>query len=252
MKRIFLFISCCFLLSVTAFAQKQTAGNITAEVSILKSGINANVSSLNNVIEGAKLRYFFTDDLALRFGLNFSGETDKHTATQNADGTGEVGEGKATSSKIVILPGIEKHFGAWNKVSPYVGLDLSVGFYSAEEKRDQLTNNNSLGNSTFQNNLVTTFENFTFAGDRAGTSFGFNILTGVDFYVTGGLFLGVEMGIGFNTFTTKDTTRTNQLNNIKTVFVTQGGTNSGFTPNIVQGIRLGWNFGTGSGLPRGR
>lgn len=262
MKKVFLSASCCFLLGTAAFAQKQTAGNITAEVSILRNGINANVSALNSAIAGAKLRYFFADDLAVRLGLNVTTASNKFEATEKPDGTGEVGDGKATTSNIVIAPGIEKHFGSATKVSPYVGLDLTIGFRSAKEERNQLfPSDDDINTVPFTNDASLTIENattFNSGNDifnnntTAGTSFGFNLVTGVDFYVTQGLFLGAEMGLGFSSFRGKDITVVATIGNNTGTFVFQGSKSSGFTPNIIGGLRLGWNFGTGSGSPRNR
>lgn len=264
MKKVSLFVFSLLLAGTAAFAQKQTAGNFTAEISILRNGLNANVTALNSAIGGAKLRYFFADDLAIRLGLNVTSASNKFEATEKADGTGLLGDGKATSSNIVIAPGIEKHFGAWEKVSPYVGFDLTVGFRSAKEERNQLENdffNIDINGAVFNKDQSLTIDNGTTLGSgngiinnntAAGTSFGFNFVTGVDFYVTGGLFLGAEMGIGFNTFSGKDITAVQRTGNATTTTVLQAAKNSGFTPNIIGGLRLGWNFGTGSGSPRNR
>lgn len=263
MKKVSLFVFSLLLAGTAAFAQKQTAGNVTAEVSILRNGLNANVTALNSAIAGAKLRYFFADDLAIRLGLNVTSASNKFEAAEKADGTGELGDGKATSSNIVIAPGIEKHFGAWEKVSPYVGLDLTVGFRSAKEERNQLDNslNTDINDAVFGNDRSLTIDNATTFGSNngvinnntaAGTSFGFNFVTGVDFYVTGGLFLGAEMGLGFTSFSGKDITAVQTTGNVTTTTVLQAAKNSGFTPNIIGGLRLGWNFGTGSGSPRNR
>lgn len=264
MRKVLLSASCCFLLGAAAFAQKQTAGNFTAEVSILRNGINFNVSALNSAIGGAKLRYFFADDLAIRLGLNVTSASNKFEATENADGTGGVGTGKATSSNIVIAPGIEKHFGNWGKVSPYVGFDLTAGFRAAREERDQLVFDPfafDIEDAPFFPDSKLTIENaHTFGSGNdtfnriaeGGTSFGFNLVTGVDFYVTEGLFLGAEMGLGFTSFSAKDIIVTAEFGNNTGKFVFQRPKSSGFDPNIVGGLRLGWNFGTGSGSPRNR
>lgn len=279
MKKVSLFVFSLLLAGTAAFAQKQTAGNFTAEVNLFSNGLFGTIGdnttaaddiigtpiNLNQVTGGAKLRYFFADDLAVRLGLNITSASNKFEDTEFGDGTGLLGDGKATSSNIVIAPGIEKHFGTWSKVSPYVGLDLTIGFRSAKEERNQLSEifATNIENAGFDPNASLTIENANTFNDNgnnfsnfAGTSFGFNLVTGMDFYVTEGLFLGAEMGLGFSTFTGKDITvvASDINNNVNTTTTTvfKGPKSSGFTPNVIGGLRLGWNFGTGSGSPRNR
>ncbi len=79
----------------TAYAQKPTAGDVTAEVSLnlanlglFNAGASGNPFSLNNGTGALRGRYFLQDKLAIRAGLNITTSSTKTNFFENPDGTG--------------------------------------------------------------------------------------------------------------------------------------------------------------------
>ncbi len=178
-------------LSSAVFAQKPVAGNVTGEVQLnFQTGtapINIDAPTLN-------FRYFFTNDIAGR--LKFVLESNKHKIDSLED----------KFSSMTFAPGIEKHFGGTDKLSPYVGAELAIGSGKNEHKEDT---------------LPTVTDKFS--------SFGFNLIFGADYYIWPSVYVGAEVGWGFYS----ETTKPDQGPDIK---------DSGFDLSTNSGVRLGIKF----------
>ncbi|MCS7153826.1 MAG: hypothetical protein NZ989_07775, partial [Bacteroidia bacterium] len=98
------------LLTVGLYAQKPTSGTVTAEVAI--TGLN---SIQIHLVQGARIRYFLGDNLAIRGGFSFDAKRKVLRDYENPDGTGGVGERKETFSAFSLFPGIEYHFAGGEK-----------------------------------------------------------------------------------------------------------------------------------------
>lgn len=119
---------------------------------------------------GAGFRYFFTNQIAATFGLNYG--------TSSTDQVFANGDTEETSSNTFGI-GVDAnyHLAPLYSVSPYLGLNLNYGMYSSEVTE-------VLGGTT------TTTE-FSGNGVGVGVNFGF------DWYFTEGLSLGGKYTLGF-------------------------------------------------------
>ena len=243
MKKILL-ITALFAVSVSTFAQKRTStaartsssstsefkptqGTITAEVGIT-GGILSTTPVLNET--AAKFRYFFKDDIAFRLGLGIASDK-KETVTGTSPFTDT--ETAKYGSKTFNL-GVEKHFSGAERLSTYVGFDLLLGFSSAS---------NTLVEVRPSSTTTTTVEGSDTNGKRAGSSFGFRVTTGADYYFSKKLYLGVEVGLGYKSGT-DDQVSTNVLSastNINTINAIEGKSSQSFT-NVIGGLKLGYQF----------
>lgn len=217
---------------------KPQAGSVSTEVGLrlfsigiaeeqIQDIMNGNVGNieLNNPINinGIKVRYFLTENMVVRGTLNFSMRTSKDYSTVN-----DVEQiSKTTFMNFAFTPGIEYHFQGSERLSPYVGAEIGFGLGSVKTHTDNAGHTSgSLAKSKTPHN-----------------SFNVGLVTGVDFYITSGLYLGAEFGFGFNTFKQKGATITTEYNGIKNEIENKDYSkfpSFGFTPNTA--IRLGWKF----------
>ncbi len=136
-------------------------------------------------VAAAGLKYYLSDDMALRALLGFS------TGSSGADTIGPNYHNSATAVGIAV--GIEMHTHAVYSTSPYFGAQISFGTGSNDQ-----TINKSVDNQ------------FTEV-KTSGTSFGIGVLAGFDWYFTKGIAVGGEYMLGFSTgsgSTTKTLTST--------------------------------------------
>ena len=184
---------------------KASTGNLTTELSV--NGLIDNVS-FNLQDQGFdnemmfKARYFKSESIAYR-GL-FTIGVDSETTKMNPDDL------KESTTKIGLGFGVEKHFAGTDRLSPYVGGDLLVGFNSS--KVEQGSNEQKGPN-----------------GFRVGVRGVF----GADYYFAKNLYLGVEAGLGIFYHNTGKTE-----NNGTTV--NDGSNRFEITPSVVGGVRVGF------------
>jgi Outer membrane protein beta-barrel domain len=181
-------------MGVAAFAQKPAAGDKTAEFNLNFQTGGAPVSyGLGSLaLPGTpelRLRYFLADDMAarVRFGLGSSSNTASQVAT--IGGTDITAETKTSSGfGIAITPGIEKHFAGSDKLSPYVGAELPIGFGTSGTV-EVSNGDNPAGTPTATGDSYKS---------ETGSRFnlGLGLVLGADYYIADGLYLGVEGGLG--------------------------------------------------------
>ena len=213
-------------------------GNFTTEMQLSLFSTNAmvhyddddeTVSYLSTgplSLSGLRLRYAFNEKLALRFnvGFDFGHNTDKknlddtiRNGTYSMNVTMGTSTNKSRYTGFVIAPGIEYHFGNWERMSVYVGGEVMFGM--------RMTNGISELNQTienFQRDWSTGNDDLIFAGSETTVSklttknciyndspyysshkqtgimtFGAAVFMGMDFYVYKGLYLGAELGLGY-------------------------------------------------------
>ncbi|PKV66984.1 opacity family porin [Pontibacter ramchanderi] len=190
MKLKLLALSCCLAAAFTAQAQtaevvqpenktyKPTAGDITTEVSVnLEYGTFLNGGQL-------RVRKFTAENKALRLGTSLDYTYSKMEA-----------EVYSSTFGISLAPGIERHFGGTNRLSPYIGVELPIGFRTSKYETDHFT----VKGSTAYNSLA----------DQANFNIGLNGLAGVDYYFAPRFYVGFEVGAGV---------RYNKYNDIETTF----------------------------------
>ena len=223
MKLKLLALSCCLAAAFTTQAQtaevvqpgnktyKPTAGDITTEVSVnLEYGA---------FLDGGQLRVrkFMSEQKALRLGTsldyNYSKiNTDAHSSTFG----------------ISLAPGIERHFGGTNRLSPYIGVELPIGFRTSKYETDHF----SVKGSTAYNS----------SADRANFNIGLNGLAGVDYYFAPRFYVGFEVGAGvrYNKYNDIETTFKRDLPNSSQEL--EGYHSIRFSPFASGGLRVGFVF----------
>lgn len=229
MKKLLLLAMCASLFSVTTKAQsiKQEAGDKNLEVNFTPLGGNP-IS-----IGGIKFRKFNSTGTGA-FRLNvFLGSSSEKDITQQSD-TGGVPEltTKTSSMSISIRPGIEKHMAGTDRLSPYYGAEIAITFNTSKEVAEGQNFDNSVNETTTK-------------GEDGSIAFGANLLAGCDYYISKSLYLGAEIGFGFNM---------NKMSDVKVEYSgfpspapanpndEVQGSSFQFGPTFVSAIRLGWLF----------
>ncbi len=212
MKKVILATLVVFGLSINAFSQESitddfipSAGDASIEVNFLSPFVVGQPFTMDNL----KGRYFLSNTMAVRLGLEFdlTSETDEGEDWESTDRVTDFG----------LYPGVEIHFPVSNRVSPYVGGE--IGFFSR---------------STYYG------ENDVEVKNEAGfSSFHINLVSGVDLYIYKGLYLGAELGYGFERRSTKDAEYT--IDNTTTE-VENNDVLYRVGDNINASFRLGWSF----------
>jgi len=225
-----------------------------------------------------RLRYAFSEKWALRasVGLDFGHNSIKRDFNDSTVTSyyKEFITGKSTEkdryTEFSIAPGIEYHFGKWERMSVYVGGEVFFGMRtnqgtSNSEKRKDCYERDWNGEfelrETIETNYSLTTKNCTYYespyysrhAQTGVMTFGANLLIGVDFYVYKGLYLGAELGFGYQyAMAMKGTVKGEETVKIDGVVdgepikvdktfddkITFGG--GGFKCNPM--IRLGWKF----------
>ena len=228
MKKTILFAALA-LATTGLFAQKQTGGEKNLEVQFSPLG-GSNVS-----ISGLRFRMFNTEASALRLSF-FVGGSSTETVQQEADNDIDALELLDTDKEFSfsIRPGYEKHFEGTDRLSPYVGAELSFTSTSTTtEDQEQYIDED--GDPQVQTTTT-----------KGGTSsFGLNLLAGTDFYFADNIYLGAEIGFGFASSKDKDneTTFENAPDGFEDTTSTVGNEKSNaWGPNYQATLRLGWLF----------
>ncbi len=206
---------------MSAQEYKPVAGDVTVDLGI-SGGLGNTSVSLPDQGFGAgtmfKARYFVTDKFAYRGTLFVANQSETDNATTNTvvkDNTFGLGLGF----------GAEKHFTGTERLSPYVGGDIMIGFAS----------NNTKSTVSVPNTTPVITETKGPNNFRAGIRGVF----GADYYFAKRVFLGVEAGLGLIYESEGDVTyKVTGLPDTKI----EGGDNFTIAPAVVTGIRLGYAF----------
>jgi hypothetical protein len=227
MKKIFftLQITLLILNFNNVYSQKQISGNLTTELQLSPLG------SEPLKIDGLKFRKFIADNKAIRLNMFLGGKkTPSNTISNNV-------ELKNTTSTfdLTFKPGYEIHFNGTNKLSPYVGSEILVGFSNNINSNQSLWGADSLSvsNNTIETKRVKDHKSVL----------GLNLFTGTDFYFAEKFYIGVEIGFGFlyNTKGYKSTTYNNP-SDVNSIDKKTKGTSPEFTwgPNYQGTFRIGY------------
>jgi len=235
MKKFIAIAAVALLIGETASAQKATGGAITVEGQVSLWGPTQVVAP---IIRG---RYFLTDDLAARLQLGFFTDNNTSNFAENPDGTGATGSRERANSLFEIRLGVEKHLGSNEKFSPYLGAEFMIGSGSAKET---WTNSNN-GTS------YTATDKATIDGDwsgglltyNPGTTIGFALILGADYYVFDQLYIGAEFGYGFMSNNAPDVVTETSVGGVTLKTIDLGGSRSGLGMyNMNGGMRIGIRF----------
>lgn len=138
------------------------------------------------------LRYFLSDNLALRMGL---APSIRHAKVSRVDSVGkDLVEFDSTNSRASfdIMAGIEYHFEGTKRLDPYIGIDLSFGLVGTEKFNSSLDISDTTGTATMTRTIT----------QDGGYSFGARAFIGANYYVSKHFYLGVGYGLGFTSVAT--------------------------------------------------
>lgn len=225
MKRTLLLTACVAMIAGSTSAQyKPAAGERTLEVNFAPLGGNP-VS-----IAGIKFRKFSSPTSAFRLGV-FIGHSSTTTVTQDENSTLSQVElmDKESNTTISIQPGIEKHFAGTERLSPYIGGVVNIGYGMDNKREEQQEPNNSVGAKITKGGSL---------------DLGLNAVAGFDYYVANKLYLGTE--IGFGVAMSKDMTNKVSWDNVTGAQDGESNVDNKSTlnvgPNVNGQLRLGWVF----------
>lgn len=264
MKKVILTVAIAFTAISGAFAQKQEGGEKNLEVNFAPLG----GSPIG--MDGIRLRLFNADGTgAIRVRLGLGGTNDVTVREQsyvaaNANKTvvPELYDTKK-SFNFSIRPGYEIHFDGTDRLSPYVGAELLFATGSETLIKEFQDGVNATDDAD-----PAKWSTWEAERKRGTTTFGLNAVAGFDFYFVDNLYLGAEIGFGFQTKKHKDQeiTLSNDhylysaeaqadgdfdyagIEDGKVVIKTPVGDgtgkfkNGGWGPNYQATIRLGWLF----------
>lgn len=218
-----------------AFAQKPSAGNKTAEVNL---NFQTGTSAVNYDLPAElRLRYFLSDNSAVRVRFGLGSATDK-SSVKSAAGTEATIEDKSGLG-LTLTPGYEMHFEGTEKLSPYAGAQLGIALGG---KATTTVTNAASANPT-PGSVIDGASYKRESGSSLGISLG--LMMGADYYIADGVFIGAEFGLGlFQMNSTKEGTTTSKLSSTATE---QKTTTTKFSTTelfgvTTGGVRLGFVF----------
>lgn len=250
MKKILLTLTAIAGLTASGFSQdyKPTAGMSSLEVTFDPSSIfNANnggptfaLPSIYNLNQGLKYRNWMSSNVATRgtFLLGFRNISNP-IVLQNSAGENVDANTSYFEWAVQIKPGIERHFAGTDRLSPYMGAELILGYGSNKYTTESLDASDAIVESYVKNgtqdfvgnNLPWTYVN--------GFTAGIGLLAGFDYYVAKDLYLGLELGYSF-AYNKRAAVKTKQAGADEVE--TKTGSNVFFQPAAGANLRLGWNF----------
>jgi opacity protein-like surface antigen len=203
MKKKIFFIALALTATTGLFAQKQTGGEKNIEVQF------APLSGKPVSISGLRLRMFNSENSAIRIGFNLNGSKETTVNAQAAEANGSTGQlvnipelydyNRATNFSLRL--GYEKHFDGTDRLSPYVGAEVFFGLGRNSIEREFFGGNSQ---TQIDQNQVENFATFTATRKEGSTSFGLGAVAGFDFYISDALYIGAEIGYGFQRTTLRD------------------------------------------------
>ena len=182
-----------------ANAQKFQGGEKNLEVTF--SPLSANPIG----IDGIRFRMFNSESSAIRVGFNISGAKTTEVMSQSApsalNATVTIPELYSTDKSFgfSLRPGYEKHFAGTDRLSPYVGAELIFAMNNTKYTEEYHS-----GNSATTVGEPANWSTWTIERKDGTTTFGLNAVAGADFYFADNFYLGVELGMGFQSVKQKD------------------------------------------------
>ncbi|QDP86373.1 hypothetical protein FNJ88_12730 [Chryseobacterium sp. SNU WT5] len=217
MKKLFLASAIALFATVSAQEYKPAAGDVTVDLGV-SGGLGNTSIGLADGGAAFKVRYFKTDKLAYRFTMVLANNSDTDNSVTNV-------VSKDNDFALGLGFGAEKHFTGTDRLSPYVGGDIMIGYASQSSK------------STF----TPTSGTAVVSEVKGPNTFGAGVrgVFGADYYFAKRVFLGVEAGLSLMYSSEGDTTTS--LTGSPDVTV-KGGSNFNISPSVVTGIRIGYAF----------
>jgi len=196
-----MFIALALATASGAYAQKMQGGEKNIEVQFAPLG-GSPIS-----INGIRFRMFNSESSAIRIGLIMNNSTVTTVNTQQT-------KTQSSDNKVIILPelydtetnrnlgisaGYEMHFAGTDRLSPYVGGQLSFTTGTEKLVREFHNANNADDQPKPEN-----WQTWEMTRTQKTSTFGLAVVAGVDFYFVDNFYLGAEMGLGFQSKRYKD------------------------------------------------
>jgi len=256
-----------FIVGAGAVAQAQyrpEGGEKNIEVNFAPLGGNP-VS-----ITGIKLRSFSSQTSAMRLGVflgwsnnsEITQEADERITDVNDDDYNDKGQvlaielkKKTSTTSIALQPGMEKHFTGTDRLSPYVGAFVNIG-YSTKKVVDEKGYMPTGALSSLPGPDDSSVDQFLgYDQTKTGTlNLGLNGVAGFDYYIAQHLYLGAEIGFGFamnKDLKSKTENLSTIMNDANDGIIEDTATGESVLnnkssvqigPNVVGQLRMGWLF----------
>ncbi|MCD4698794.1 MAG: hypothetical protein K8S16_21390 [Bacteroidales bacterium] len=225
MKKVIAILVLVILIASYVSAQdfKPVAGNVAVEVNF--TPLSAAPIGLNYL----KMRYFIANDLVFRLGVDIRMHSAKSEPV-NFNNPNLNDEVKMSYSQFGVFPGFEKHFGNWERFSPYIGTEIG---FTIKGAKSEYTDNDA--KQTYETKGAWDDN----GSQRGFMAINFNALCGADFYFTKKIYLGAEIGFGVLTTSLKEVEQSVGTNS-EVVMEKESVMDVGF--NFNPAIRLGFCF----------
>ena len=255
MKKILVLLACTAFCFTNADAQKQIGGDITLEFEFTPmSTVNAPMSTT-----GIRGRMFTSENMAIRANINYGSNKTRTVIDQPNTLPSDIALDDQLnpelhqidkSSVFGLSAGVEIHMDGTDNLSPYIG--GVVGFQSgASSTETEMWGANDIDNVVDYEKFVQWSETYT----QTSSAFAIGAVLGFDYYFADNIYLGAEMGVGFESTNHKDIVHSVSDDVAYSLFAS-GNTddNVDLDPNWIQGdmsafgveaqgtIRLGYIF----------
>jgi len=224
MKKLFV-LAGAVVVSSSLFAQKATAENPFS----VEGQLSYNTSSLSFNAPSLRMRYFIADDLAARVSLSINNSSTKDYYYELPDNAGGEGTEVNKISMTMVSLGAEKHFAGTDKLSPYVGADIVFGMGNNSAKWDKFDGSGYNAD-------------FTAAAKAPTSMFGLNLVAGTDYYFAENFYVGMELGLGFQSISEKAGEFKATTGGVTTTSLSEPAKSSSFGNNFIGNARIGWRF----------
>jgi outer membrane protein W len=225
MKKLLFFVG-AVVISSSVFAQRPVDSNPFS----LEGGLSLNTTSNTFNAPMLKLRYFATENIAARVGLQYNSSKEVNNfygiGADGNESADSLGTQTLKSSLTWISLGGSYHFSQLEKLSPYVALDVMIGMGSSNEEWADF---DGTGYSKGSEATVSTKE----SGLGVGVSAGF------DYYFAENVFMGAELGFTYASYKDKGGEFSSGST---TVTLHPTGNENSFGNSATAAIRLGWRF----------
>jgi hypothetical protein len=200
--------------------------------------------SLNNSSGQIKVRRFLNDAFALRAGVLFNYKNFNDKEDQKYTTNPYKASNKRHSLETTINLGIEKHFDAGKRLSPYLGAEVGFGFKSAKQELELDSKTRTIKGAWEDIESTGSYYVQSFVENNY-ISAGANLLTGFDFYMSENFYFGYEFGfnVEFTKYGKIEITEDAGFSSSTPSPLPE--TTSGnwrMAPNVMNGIRIGYNF----------
>ena len=213
-------------LSTLALAQKPSADVPFS----LEGQLGWNASTLSFDAPSIRFRYFLQDNMAVRVTLGVDNDKTVDNYFENEqDNTGAAGEYITKNGSWALAVGAEYHFDGTDRLSPYAGIDIMFGGGS----------NTTEGNMSDGTGYVADYSE---SSENKSSMLGVNLVAGTDYYFAENFYAGLELGLGWYSWTDKEGTSTVTSGGTTVTGKSNEGKMSGMGNNVVGQFRLGWRF----------